>query len=155
MAALTEDQKLLVVQALACFDSPQQVADLVKVEFGLSVTRQQVASYDPTKAAGKQVSKKLKAIFEETRAKFLENTASIPIAKQAYRLRVLQRQLERAERQGNTAMVSALLEQAAKETGGAFTNRREVTGKDGGPIQQQAVTAEQVSAEVRRVREDY
>lgn len=155
MATLNDDHKLLIVQALACFDSPQQVADLVKAEFGLSVTRQQVAAYDPTKVAGRQLSKKLKAIFEQTRAQFLDNTASIPIAQQAYRLRVLQRQLERAEKQGNAAMVSALLEQAAKETGGAFTNRREVTGKGGGPIQQQAVTAEQVAAEVRRVREDY
>ena len=79
----------------------------------------------------------------------------MPVAHQAYRLRVLNRALERAEKSGNTTLVLQILEQAAREMGGAFTNRREVTGKGGGPIQQQAVTAEQVAAEVRRVREDY
>ena len=32
-------------------------------------------------------------------------------------------------------LVAQLLEQAAKESGGAFTNRRELTGARGGPIQ--------------------
>ena len=47
---------------------------------------------------------------------------------------MLQRNLERADSRGNAAMVSTLLEQAAKELGGAFTNKRELTGKDGQPL---------------------
>lgn len=38
---------------------------------------------------------------------------------------------------------------------GMFTDKVEVTGKNGGPLQQQTVTPDQVAAEVRRVREDY
>lgn len=155
MATLTEDQKTFVVQALACFDTPSQVAQAVKENFGIVVDRRQVECYDPTKAAGKGVAKKFRALFEDTRATFLKEASAVPVSKQVYRLRVLQRALERAEKSNNTPMVLQILEQVAKETGGAFTNRREVTGKDGGPIQQQAVTAEQVAAEVRRVREDY
>lgn len=155
MAALTEDQKLFIVQALACFDSPATVAAAVKDQFGITVSRQQVESYDHTKACAKGVAKKLVALFNETRAAFLKDAAAVPVAKQVYRLRVLQRSLDRAEKQGNTALVLQILEQASKEIGGVFTNRREVTGKDGGPLQQQTVTAEQVAAEVRRVREDY
>lgn len=155
MATLTEDQKTFVVQALACFDTPSQVAQAVKENFGIVADRRQVECYDPTKAAGKGVAKKFRALFEETRAAFLREASAVPVSKQVYRLRVLQRALERAEKSNNTPMVLQILEQVAKETGGAFTNRREVTGKDGGPIQQQAVTAEQVAAEVRRVREDY
>lgn len=135
MAVLKDPVKLSIVQALACFDTPTQVADHVKQEFGLVITRQQVAMYDPTKASGHNLSKKLREIFTATRAKFLEDISTIPIAQQAYRLRVLQRNLERADSRGNAAMVSTLLEQAAKELGGAFTNRRELTGKDGAPIQ--------------------
>lgn len=155
MAALTDPAKLFVVQALACFDTPSQVASAVKQEFGLEVSRQQVSIYDPTRPAGRSLSKKLAATFQATREAFLKEAATVPVAHQAYRLRVLNRALERAEKSGNTTLVLQILEQAAREMGGAFTNRREVTGKGGGPIQQQAVTAEQVAAEVRRVREDY
>ncbi|MDN5503232.1 MAG: DUF2280 domain-containing protein [Comamonas sp.] len=134
MAVLKDPVKISIVQALACFDTPTQVADHVKQEFGLVITRQQVAMYDPTKASGHNLSKKLREIFEATRAKFLDDISTIPIAQQAYRLRVLQRNLERADSRGNSAMVSTLLEQAAKELGGAFTNRKELTGKDGQPL---------------------
>lgn len=123
MAKLTEPVKLFIVQALACYDSPTQVAKAVKEEFGLEITRQMVAAYDPTKVAGRDVSKKLRAIFDATRKEFLSDVSGIPIAQQSYRLRVLQRMLDRTEGQGNTAMVSQLLEQAAKESGGAFTNK--------------------------------
>jgi hypothetical protein len=155
MAALTEDVKLYVVQALACFDSPSQVAQAVKEQFGLQIDRRQVEAYDPTKSAGKSVAKKLKAIFEETREAFLKETSAVPVAKQVYRMRVLQRALDRAEKVGNQAMVLQILEQAAKESGGAFTNRRELTGKGGGPIQQSQVTAQELREAVQSVREDY
>lgn len=155
MAQLSEPIKLAITQALACFDTPTQVADFVKEEFGVVITRQQASQYDASRSTGKTMSKKLRAVFEATRAEFLKSTADIPIAQQSYRLRVLQRMLTRAEKQGNMAMVSQLLEQAAKESGGAFTNRRELTGKGGGPIQQHAVSAEELAQAVRSVREDF
>ena len=134
MAALKDEVKLAIVQALACFDTPSQVVDQVKQEFGLALARQQVAGYDPTKPSGKKLSKKLLEVFQATRQKFLDDVSTIPISNQSYRLRVLQRNLERADQRGNAAMVSTLLEQAAKELGGAFTNRRELTGKNGQPL---------------------
>jgi len=136
MAKLTDKQKLFIVKGLACYDTPTQVAAAVKEEFGIDVPRTQVAKYDPTKEAGCDLSTKLCAIFEATRAEFLEQVKDIPIASQAFRLRALGRMLNKVESQGNVALATQILEQAAKETGGAFTNRREVTGKGGGPIQQ-------------------
>ncbi|HDT2575492.1 TPA: DUF2280 domain-containing protein, partial [Citrobacter freundii] len=53
MAALKGEVKAFIVQSLACFDTPSQVVELVKKEFGLSITRQQVESHDPTKANGR------------------------------------------------------------------------------------------------------
>lgn len=155
MAALTDEVKTFVVQALACFDSGTQVASAVKQQFGLVVTLQQLQAYNPATVAGARMSKKLRTLFEATRAKFVDDVSTIPIANQAYRLRVLDRSLNLAEQRGNTAMVATLLEQAAKESGGAFTNRRELTGKGGGPIQQASVSAADVAAMVRTVREDY
>ncbi|WP_028353449.1 DUF2280 domain-containing protein [Bordetella petrii] len=136
MARLTDGIKRFVVQALACYDTPTQVVDAVKEEFGLVVSRQQVATYDPTKATGKTLAKKWRVLFDDTRKRFRAEVAEIPIADQAYRLRTLQRAMAKAERQGNVAMVSQLLEQAAKEVGGAFTNRHkhEHGGPNGGPI---------------------
>lgn len=170
MAKLTDPTKQAIVQALACFDTPSQVVERVQQEFGLTVSRMQVASYDPTKASGRNLSAKLRAVFEETRKAFLADTAAIPVAQQAFRMRALQRELERAQGRGNSTLVAQLLEQAAKEVGGFFTNRRELTGKNGGPIAQHnmhgltdaqleaiaaGVTPEQLAQAVRTVREEF
>ncbi|MCT9272449.1 DUF2280 domain-containing protein [Acinetobacter baumannii] len=49
MATLKEPVKIFIVQSLACRDTPQEVAELVKQEFGVDIDRVQVATYDPTK----------------------------------------------------------------------------------------------------------
>lgn len=159
MAALKEEHKLLIVQALACFDTPTQVVEAVKEEFGIEITRQQVARYDPTKAAGVDVSKKLRAVFEETRRTFLEDTSSIPIAQQSFRLRALQRLYEKALKSGNVALAAQYLEQAAKESGGLFTNRQrhEHAGPNGGPIEQKTTVVDEqsVQAAVSKLAGEY
>jgi hypothetical protein len=119
------------VQALACFDSPSIVASAVKKEFGVEVSRQLVESHDPNKKAASGLAPKWRVIFEETRKTFLEDTASIAISHRAVRLRALQRMADKAVNQGNMALASSLLKQAAEEVGGSYTNRRELTGKDG------------------------
>ena len=72
MATLKEPVKIFIVQSLACFETPQQVADTVKQEFGIEINRKQVQLYDPTKQAGRNLSKKLKDLFERTRKDFKE-----------------------------------------------------------------------------------
>lgn len=130
MAALDVKVKRFIVQSLACWDTPTQVAQAVKEEFGVEITRQHVANYDPTKAAGRDLSKELKTLFAETRAKFKATIDDIPIANQAFRLRVIERLARQAEQQGNKALVAQLVEQAAKEVGGAYTNKRQIEGGD-------------------------
>lgn len=124
MAALRDEVKLFIVQALACFDTPTQVAKAVKEEFGLDVLRQQVAAYDPNCYVGRNLSAKWRTIFEDTRAKFREDTAAIPIASRAYRLRALARMAQQAESMRNIALAVAVIEQAAKEVGDMYVNRR-------------------------------
>ncbi|KOF15609.1 hypothetical protein AC244_22890 [Ensifer adhaerens] len=111
-AKLTHEQQAFVVQSLACFDSPSVVVAALK-------------------KAGARLAEKWKLLFEETRKTFLEDTASIAISHRAVRLRALQRMAEKAETQGNMVLASSLLKQAAEEVGNAYTNRRELTGKDG------------------------
>lgn len=123
---LPKEVQTYVVQALACFDSPSVVADAVNKEFALKVSRQAVEKYDPTKRAGERLSSQWRAIFDETRRVFLEDTSQIGISHRAVRLRALNRMADRAEGMGNMALAAQLHEQAAKECGDAFTNKRNV-----------------------------
>lgn len=127
MAALKDSVKRFIVQALACYDTPTQVVDAVKEEFDLVLPRQHVSFYDPTKAAGKQLAKKWRVLFDDTRERFRREVSEIPIADQAFRLRAINKLYLKVERQGNTAMAAQLLEQAAKEAGDAFTNKQRVS----------------------------
>ena len=137
---LSDEVRTFIVQSVACFDTPSVVVAAVKKEFGEAVTPQAVEAYDPTKRAGRNLSAKWRALFEETRKTFLEDTAAIGVSHRAVRLRALARLQETAEKQGNIALAAQLLEQVAKECGDAFTNRRELTGKNGGPVQTEDVT---------------
>lgn len=124
MAALRDEVKLFIVQALACFDTPTQVSKAVKEEFGLDVMRQQVAAYDPNCYVGRNLSLKWRTVFNDTRAKFREEVAEIPIASRAFRLRALARMAQQAEGMRNIALAVSVIEQAAKEVGDMYVNRR-------------------------------
>ena len=91
MAALKEPVKIFIVQSLACFETPQQVADAVKQEFKIEVGRQQVAAYDPTKPTGKNLSKNLTKLFHATREEFRTNIYDIPLANKAFHFKELQK----------------------------------------------------------------
>ncbi|PXX59509.1 hypothetical protein SAMN05660489_04534 [Pseudomonas sp. LAMO17WK12:I10] len=124
MAALQNDVKAFIVQALACFDTPSQVVEAVQKEYGITVTRQQVETHDPTKTSGKGLAAKWQTLFHDTRKRFREDTAEIPIANRAYRLRAMNRFVERAEGMKNISLAMQILEQAAKECGDVYVNRR-------------------------------
>lgn len=126
MATLKGEVKAFIVQSLACFDTPSMVVESVKKEFGISITRQQVESHDPTKANGKGLAKKWVDMFNDTRNRFQTEIADIPIANKAYRLRTLDRMAARTENMKNFSLTAQLIEQAAKEVGDAYTNKLKV-----------------------------
>lgn len=128
---MTDAVRMYIIQALAAFDTPSMVADAVKEEFGVSITRQAVHAYDPTKAAGKDLGERWRKLFEESRKAFLDNVTDIPIANKAMRLRTLQRMAVKAEGMKNLALAARLHEQAAKEMGNAFTNKVDLQSTDG------------------------
>lgn len=132
MAALKDEVKLFIVQALACFDTPTQVARAVKEEFGLDVLRQQVACYDPNCYVGRNLSQRWRTVFEDTRKKFREEVAEIPIASRAFRLRALARMAQHAEGMRNIALAVQVIEQAAKEVGDMYVNKSKAEPNDQG-----------------------
>lgn len=136
MTTLSDEVKTFIVQQLACFDAPSAVVSAVKDEFAVAVTRQAVEAYDPNKVQGQRLSEELKALFAATRERFLADQAAIGVSHRMVRLRRLDRMVNKAEAQGNMSLAANLLEQAARECGDAFTNKRqnEVSGKDGQPL---------------------
>lgn len=152
MAALQNDVKAFIVQALACFDTPSQVVEAVQKEYGVSITRQQVETHDPTKTSGKCLAKRWVTMFEDTRKRFREETAEIPIANRAFRLRAMNRFVEKAETMKNIGLAMQILEQAAKETGDMYVNRNRKEEPDDEPaiptrIQVDVVDARKPNAE--------
>jgi len=133
---LDDEARAFVVTQLAAYDPPAVVARAVKEEFGFDITPQGVQAYDPTKHAGRHLSKQWRELFEKTRKAYLDGKVEIGIANKMVRLRTLERLARKAESSGNMGMTAQLLEQAAKESGDAYSNRRlfEHTGKNGGPI---------------------
>jgi hypothetical protein len=122
---LPDDVKTRIAIELACFQSPSAVAATVKKEFDLDVPRQNIEAYDPEKVAGKALSKHWRALFAEARELYLSKTAGIGIANRIYRYRKLQELYDRHEVR-MPIFAAGLLEQAAKEEGGAYTNRRQL-----------------------------
>lgn len=131
---LNDAIKTDVVQRLAMYDSPKTIADAVKEEYGIEISRQGIQAYDPT--VGTKPADRWCAIFKATRKKFLETTADIPIANRSVRLRRLERMAIAAEGMRNFALAAALHEQAAKEVGDVYTNRSKVaiTDPNGAPF---------------------
>jgi hypothetical protein len=144
---LTDEARAFVVQSIAMFDPPGVVAANVKKEFGLTITPQGCEAYNPTRRAGQKLAEKWKALFEETRKAFLENTAEIGISHRTVRLRALQRMVDKAESQGNVALAAQLLKQAAEEMGNAYTNTRVLTGPNGSPLIPKPITPAMTPAE--------
>lgn len=139
MSELSKELQTYIVQQLAMYSTPQEIVELVKKDFEEEVSRQQVFYYNAD--MNPKLPKKWREIFEATRKKFLKDTASIPIAGKSFRLRELDKiyHNQKSAKTQNTKAMKDTLEQAAKESGDAFTNRRELSGVNGEPIQHSVV----------------
>lgn len=129
MAALTDDVKRFIVERLACYDTPKQVADAVREAFAVEVDRRQVERYDAERP-GKKPGEKWCATFKATRERFLEETSAIGITHKAVRLRWLHQLATRAMEKGNAPEARAAMRQAAEDVGGVYTNKRDVTVRE-------------------------
>lgn len=152
---LTDEHRSFIVQQLACFMGPSETAEAVNERFGLNVTRQAMERYDPHKHAGRRMAQKWRDLFEVTHAAFIEHVESqVPEVHKSVRIQELARASRTFKKRGNFIAMAAMLERIAKEVGGAFTNRTELTGRDRGPIKFAAIddmTDDQIDAELRQI----
>jgi hypothetical protein len=132
---LTNAHKRFVVTQLACFTPLKEVQKQLKEQHGVDISIPGLLHYDPnTVNGGAELAPKWRRLFEETRKRFSETLSDIPIAQQSWRLRQLQRQYRKLVSMGNVMGASAILEQAAKETGGMFSNKRVLVGANDTPL---------------------
>lgn len=76
------------------------------------------------KANGRKLAPKWVELFTFTRAQLQKELSTILVANKAYRLRSLDRMAIHVESRSNYAMTAQLLEQAARECGDAYVNRK-------------------------------
>lgn len=136
MSEISKEIKTFIVQQLAMYQTPQEIVDLVKEAFDTEISRQQAFYYNAD--MNPKLPKKWREIFNATREKFLSDVSSIPIAQKSFRLRELDKiyQNQKKAKQQNTKAMKDTLEQAAKESGDAFTNKVKLTGGGGESITQ-------------------
>ncbi len=125
MAALKKEVKLFIVRSLAVFNTPTETAELVNLEYGIKVTKQQCEKYDPTKRAGEKLSEELKSDFEKTREMFLGKPEAIPISNLAVRMQRYENLFQKYSK--NRVAATSILRQAAEDIGGKYTNKTDVT----------------------------
>lgn len=125
MATLTERHKAFLITRLACYDSPSKVKEAFIEEYNTELSLSQISYYDPSNRQGSNLAEKWVTLFNETRRQFIEDTSAIPVAQKSFRLKCLHDLFERLEGKGNLIGAAGILEQAAKETGGMFTNKRD------------------------------
>lgn len=123
---LSEADKADIVTRLAMYDTVTEIHRSL-LERGIEVTIQAVANYNPTRNA--ILAQKWVTLFFETRERFHAEMMAEPMAQRAYRLRQLHKLYLQAEKKGAIPLAASLLEQAAKETGGLYTNVTKVKGQ--------------------------
>lgn len=159
MAALKEPVKIFIVQSLACFETPQQVADAVQQRFGIEVDRRQCEGYDPTKYTGRNLSKKLKDLFERTREDFKQNIEDIPIANKVFHFKELQKMYDdwgknKVMRQNVLKQAQGLL-QSGKSAGPGGLSEKEQIEIDIKRLELEKLKREVNPPESRPPEEDY
>lgn len=128
MPKLTDAARAFIVQELACFRTPSQVAAAVKDRFGVEISRQLVEHYDPAKNL--TIAKKWRTLHEATRRQWSTDLAGIAVAHKRFRVVELYRIYRKALQMKHLVLAAQLLEQIAKEMGDAYTNRRIVEAGD-------------------------
>ena len=120
---LTDRLKEYVIERLAGFDSPVAIVRSLREEFGISITRQTIEQYDPTR--GRNPAKKWREQFFALRHEILEGKAARAAARKGVRLRWLENMAIHAMAQGDYALADRLLGSIAREVGDRRSNEGE------------------------------
>lgn len=129
---LDETHRTWLVTRWAMFGRATEILADFRKEFGFDckpdvARKYNLAGMDDATAKKRGVTKWM-PLFKETREAFRASVQDIPIANAAYRVKKLDEMFDIAFSKKNYKSAAQLLEQAAKETGGMYTNKREIDG---------------------------
>lgn len=131
---LDDKQKVWLVSAYATFKRTGEVRAEFAETFGVEIPENQARGFNLTifrneEEAAKRNKGRWWSTHVDARRRFDESVNDIPIASKAYRVRKLDEMFDLAYQRRNFKTAADLLEQAAKETGDAYSNRRIVGGQ--------------------------
>ena len=133
--ALTGAQKFRIIDLNAAYNKPAEVMRVMQEEFpGIKLSKQQVDGYNPDHVNGRNLSAEHIELFHARRKFYRETIEAVPLSSPAYRLRVLQKIVDDPMQQMNARLMLDIVETVEKIEGGLFTNRRELSGPEGGSI---------------------
>ena len=112
---LNDQMKEYVVERLAGFDSATAIAKSLREEFGVTVTRQSVEAYHPSRRP--RCAEKWKLLFFATRKAIIEGKAERGAANKMVRLRWRENMALRAMEREDFALADRLLNSIASEVG--------------------------------------
>jgi len=127
---MPEEVRAEIVRRLACYETPAAVLRWLKEETNEDVTIQAIVCYDPTRYAGRELSEKWRVLFEASRKAYLTSVETVPLANQGYRLAQMQTMFDEAIKAKNRGQALQIMEQAAKEMGGVYSNVRTLNTPD-------------------------
>ncbi|WP_226018425.1 DUF2280 domain-containing protein [Novosphingobium sp. FKTRR1] len=130
---LNDKQKTWLVMRYACYGRLAEVLREFKEEFGVEIPSYQARAYDlsvirDTDHARSRGVEKWMPLWTRTREEFEASVKNIAIASATYRIAKLDEMFAIAFAKRNYKSAAQLLEQAAKETGGAFSGKRTIEG---------------------------
>jgi hypothetical protein len=143
VARFSEQEKATMARLFGRFYTPSQVAEAVSEAWGRPVDRRETDRYNPANA---RCSAKWLEVAAAERARFLKEEEEQPLFHRPFRLAILQRTLEH-EGNRNPVLRLAILEQAAKEVGGKYTNIQEVTDSSNNPVRLAMRRADELTTE--------
>lgn len=127
---LKEEHKAYIVVGHAMYKPSWQILREFQEQFDMVIDSRRISDYHPDSANQRRAGvTKWRKLFDDTREKYLNTFNDIPIAQASFRLQRLSDMADDAFRNKNYKMAASLMEQAAKETGGQFSNVRELRGK--------------------------
>ena len=120
---VTDEHIEFIIVCLAHFYTTDEVLDRFALEFGKHIDRKTCNKLNPQLKSSRNLDPKWVDLFHVERAGYVEQEQHIPIANRAVRLRRYEEEYHDAE---DTNTKLKILEQAAKEVGGLYTNKTEI-----------------------------
>jgi len=122
---LNHEQKDFIVRSFARFEGCPEVCRSFLDKYGIELPAARAHKYN---CAGPHFvgAKKWRQVFDAERKHFLENVQDIGIANKTVRIKRLEALCALAITRKNVKLAAELMEQAAKEMGEVFTNKREI-----------------------------